>query len=124
MELTLQELADQYYTAKRLRMDKEREAFKLQEIETELKGQLISIMMQEKLTVVGGQSCIIRYKRKMKPHPADWSKIWGHIQSTGEFELLFKRLTDSAVQERWEAGIEVPGVDRFPIDDITVTPIR
>jgi hypothetical protein len=124
MDLTLQELADQYYAARSLRLDKEREAFKLQEVETELKGQLIHAMLEEKLTVVGGQSCIVRYHRKLKPIPEDWTKVWGHIQSTGEFELLQKRLTDSAIQERWDNGIEVPGIGRFPIDDITVSAIK
>jgi len=123
-EVTLQELADQYYTAYRLRLDKEAEAEKLKETELELKGRLLGLMIEEKLTVVGAQSCVVRYHRKMKPHPEDWHKIWGYVQSTGEFDLLHKRLTEIAIEDRWEAGIDIPGVGKFPVDYLTVSPLR
>ena len=124
MEMSIQELADQYYTAQQLRLAKDRESAKLKETETELKARLIELMLAEKLTSIGGQSCTVRYHRKDKPRPDDWTKIWGYIQMTGDFDLLQHRLTEEAVKARWEAGIEVPGIVHYPLDDLTVSPIK
>lgn len=124
MNTTLQELADQFYAAKYLRILKEKEAEDLKQTELKLKEELLHLMLEEKLTVVGAQTCIVRYHRKIKPIAEDWEKIWGHIQSTGDFDLLHKRLTEAAVQSRWGENSEIPGIGRFPVDDLTVVPIR
>jgi hypothetical protein len=57
---------------------------------------------------------------KQKPTVEDWHLLYEHIQATGNFELLQRRVTESAVQERWANGDKVPGVGRFPVFDIKV----
>ena len=42
--------------------------------------------------------------------PEDWDALYKHTILTGEFDLLHKRITTTAVKERWQEGKEVPGV--------------
>lgn len=57
---------------------------------------------------------------KLKPTVADWNALYKHIQATGEFELLQRRVTESAALERWSEGVAIPGVNWFPVFDIKV----
>ena len=44
------------------------------------------------------------------PMPQDWEALQNHITLTGEFDLLHKRVSVTAIRKRWEEGQEVPGV--------------
>src|SRR5262245_59568569 len=66
-----------------------------------------------------GTHAICSMWQNVEPKAEDWPAIYKHIQETGEFELLHKRLTGSAIKERWDAGVEVPGVERYPVIKLT-----
>jgi len=55
-------------------------------------------------------------------HPAieDWDAFYKHVASTGEFELLHKRLSSAAFKERWEAGDVVPGTSSSSVWELSV----
>jgi hypothetical protein len=42
-----------------------------------------------------------------------WGALQKHIQKTGEFDLLEKRLGVLAARERWAAGQTIPGIKKF-----------
>jgi hypothetical protein len=46
-----------------------------------------------------------------------------YIKATGSVDLLQKRVTESAVKLRWDAGVSLPGVEKTTKDVITVTKI-
>lgn len=50
-----------------------------------------------------------------------WGALQKHIQKTGEFDLLEKRLGVLAARERWEAGKSIPGVKKFVKVEIKLT---
>lgn len=45
----------------------------------------------------------------------DWKKFWAHIRKTNSFEFLHKRASTGALQERWDRGDKVPGVERVGV---------
>jgi len=45
-----------------------------------------------------------------EPNVDNWSELIQYIKETGELDLLHKRLTASAVKQRWEEGKTLPGV--------------
>jgi hypothetical protein len=51
----------------------------------------------------------------------DWPKLYAHIKKTGEFELMQRRLGETAVKERWDADKQVPGVGRFTAKKVSCT---
>ena len=55
------------------------------------------------------------------PRAADWDAIYKHIKRTGNFELLQRRLSDTAVKERWDDGKEIPGVESFNVVKVSLT---
>lgn len=52
---------------------------------------------------------------------AGWPLIYNHIRVTGEFDLMHKRLTISACDERWKAGATVPGIVQTKLPELKIT---
>ena len=59
-----------------------------------------------------------------KPHVLDWQKVWDYVYEHRAFSLLHRRLTESAVLERWGDGQIIPGVEKFPVYSLSVTTDR
>lgn len=45
-----------------------------------------------------------------EPNPDDWEKIYAHIMTTGDFALLHRRLSATAIRELAKMGMLPPGV--------------
>ena len=103
-------LADRWNATRTQRLALQKEVDTLQEHETKLKEQLITYLLESGSTAIGGASGTAKLVHKKEPTVADWDALWAHIQTTGEFELLYKRMNAASVKERWEAGETVPGV--------------
>jgi len=52
--------------------------------------------------------------KKITATATDWPLTLQWIKATGSVDLLNKRLTESAVKARWDAGIDIPGVIAVP----------
>jgi hypothetical protein len=53
---------------------------------------------------------ILTRKEKPTPRCTDWAGLHAHIKETGEFDLLHKRLTETAVMARLGDGVYLPGI--------------
>jgi hypothetical protein len=51
------------------------------------------------------------------PICGDWVKLYGHIKKTGDFDLLHKRISATAIKERWMGGKDVPGIEHMEAFD-------
>lgn len=60
---------------------------------------------------------------KNKPVAEDWPMFYKYVAETNGFDMLQKRLTEKAVQARWEDNIVVPGIIIFPVWDLSVTKV-
>lgn len=45
-----------------------------------------------------------------EPNPDDWDKIYAHIVATGDFALLHRRLSATAIRELAKSGQLPPGI--------------
>ena len=104
---------------KRLALDKEAAGFK--EIEEAYKEELIYRMVQSKVGALASTSHVVKMKMVDKPTPKNWDLIHQYIIENGAWELMQNRLTQSAVEERWEAGEAIPGIDKFPVYNVSVS---
>lgn len=50
-----------------------------------------------------------------------WPALYARIQQTGEFDLLHKRLSNTAVRDRFNNGDILPGVKRAVLAEIKLT---
>lgn len=68
------------------------------------------------------QDAGMELKPQVVYNPTDWPAIYDHIQTTGEFDLLHRALTQSACRER---GEELPpGILRATFDKFKFTPSK
>lgn len=48
----------------------------------------------------------------------DWEAIYAHIQSTGDFSLLHRRLSNAAIRELDTVGENVPGTEAVTLQKV------
>lgn len=75
---------------------------------------------QAKYNVTEG-GYILRAERKTTVNVTDWTQLLTHIKQTGQVDLLQKRVTESAVKQRWDNGLSVPGAEQAHKWAVTVT---
>lgn len=107
-------IVEEYRTIRLERLELQRKANELDAAEKKLKEQIITELR------AGTPHKGVILIQKDKPIVDDWQKLYEHIAKTGEFELLHRRLTETAVLERRADGETVPGVGWFPVFDIKV----
>jgi hypothetical protein len=116
-------LVDDYYRKRENRLALQREVDKLDKDEKELKKLIIEQLRLEKISSIGGLQKRATLQIKNKPSVTSWPNLYSHIQKTGEFDLLQRRLTETAVAVRWEDKIVIPGVEAFPVEDLSLSNI-
>lgn len=122
MELKdLSAMVDAFYETRDKRLEADRVAEKLKKEETNLKAAIISALNINEVGSIGGTLCRVTLKRDDKPVCEDWPALYAYIRERNEFDLLHKRITEGAVKLRWEEGIVLPGVVKFPLLDLTVS---
>ncbi len=113
--------ADRLYKLVEDRRLAQRKADELEAEEKALKEYIINTLPKSQASGVAGKLARVSIDQKDVPSPKDWDKIYKYILKTKSFELLQRRLASQVVQERWEAGKEVPGVERFKVTTVSLT---
>lgn len=57
------------------------------------------------------------------PTVKDKKKFYAYIKKTGAFDLLQGRLSSEAFRARWDAGKNVPGVEKFQVVKLSITKV-
>ena len=112
-------LADQLHAKRDDRLAADKIAAALKSEEYALQQELIHEMEENNLSSIGGTECIIKRSIKERAVAGDWTQIYGYILEHDAFDLLHKRLTDSAILLRRDDGVEVPGVTVMEYSKIT-----
>lgn len=115
------ELAQKYYRVREQRLAADKVAAEFKETETGIKQQLMDLLEASGINSVGDKVRVYALVTKDEPEVADWSALYQHIQQTGAFELIYKRVNPAAVKERWEQNIAIPGVRKYPSISLSVT---
>lgn len=108
----------------RLALEKKADGIKAEE--DMIRGMVLREMLGRTSTVHEDKILKIKAELKMRATAEvfDWDALQKHIVSTGEFDLLQKRVTLTAVRERWEVGKEVPGVSQSHEPEVTISRIK
>lgn len=116
-------LADACGDLKQSRLAAQREVDAIKERETALSEWLIDNLPKMEATATAGAAWQATIKEKTVPQVQDWDALYEHVINTRRFEFLQRRLGDAAVKEQWEAGAEVPGVERIDIKTLSLTKV-
>jgi hypothetical protein len=87
--------------------------------QTELR--VMQLMNEQGLTHVGHAGLLAKIKHTTQYNASDWLQIYDRIQRTGEFDLLHKRLSSTAVRERFKAGDMIAGVGTVEVPALVIT---
>ena len=119
---TIGACADLLFDVRAKRWHLERLAEEWHQQEIALKEHIIRVLPKTE-TLVGGLHHAVRVVTKTKPRITDWDAFYAHIRETGDFELMQRRPSDAAIQERWEQENEVPGVGTYTVIDVLLTKV-
>lgn len=106
--------------SERLALDKEASAAK--EVEQALIEHIINTMPKDDAGGVG-KTHMVRVVTKQKPQIKDWEVFYAYVSKNKAFELLQRRISDTAIQERLDDGKKVPGVEMFNAVTVSLTKV-
>lgn len=113
--------ADLLYKVREARLKLQHETEKFERAESALREYFINNLSKTDATGCAGAVARVQIEVKMVPQVSDWEAFYEHIRRTKNFELLQRRVSESAVVERWEDKKTVPGVVAFQAKKVSVT---
>jgi hypothetical protein len=112
------------YNRKRLeRLELNKKADALEKDEHKIKAELIAALKATGNTEFRSDRCFLQLKPKIKPVAEHWALVFKFIKDNDAFDILQKRLTETAVKARWDEGVIIPGINKFPVDDLSITTV-
>jgi hypothetical protein len=116
----LGQVADLLYKTRQARLAMQKDVDQLQAEETALREHLIEQLPKDDATGIAGKVCRASVVVKSQPRVEDWDLLYAHVKKHNAFELLQRRVSSTAIEERWEHGKEVPGVGHFNVVSISL----
>ena len=107
--------ADQLYELREERLRRQKLVDELAAEEAALKEYIIQTLPKSEASGVAGKVARVSVTVKDVPQVKDWEKFHAYVKKTGSFELLQKRISKEAVDERLEAGVKLPGLEVFKL---------
>ena len=120
---SLAQAADLLYSTRQSRLAVEKQVDELAAIETKIKEYLIAQLPKGDASGVAGSLARVSLKTKTKAQVENWEELYRHIEETGSWELVQRRISETAVRDRWEQGEEVPGVSKFHAIEVSCTKV-
>lgn len=112
--------ADQYLATRKRRLALQRETDAIDVEEKKLKQELMLALRRGEAKAIGGQTVTLTLKTKNVATAKDWAKIHKYIVDNDAWDIMQKRLTQTAVDARWDEGIQIPGIEAFPTDELSI----
>ncbi len=109
------------YNMRESRLRIERQVKEMKANELEMRNAIFEWLATNNLTKASGTDATASIKVSAVPLVEDWDTLHIHIQQTGEFDLLQRRISVTAWRARSEDGIIVPGVNKVEDVDISLT---
>jgi len=114
-------LADRLFVIRQERLDAQRKVDALSAEETALKDAVIDRLPTSDLTGASGKVGRVTVIQDEVPQVEDWDAFYKYMMKKKAFEMLQRRLSTKAVEERLSAGEKVPGVKMFKFKKVSIT---
>lgn len=120
---SLAQCADLLYLTRQDRLAIQKVVEELEKRESMLKEEIIAKLPVSQATGIAGAVARATIVPKTIPRATDWAEIFKYVKKTDAFDLVQRRLSDAAVNERWDHGIEIPGVERFNTKTVSLNKV-
>ena len=112
---------DALYEARAARLDKQHEVEALAAEEGRIKEHLLTQLAENKLEKATGRRATASITRTIAGSIKDWDRFTAYVKKHNAFDLLERRVGQTAFRARIEAGALVPGVEAFPVVNLSLT---
>lgn len=113
LDLTIGAAIDILYAMRQERYDAQRAVDAMKAKEKELEAVVLRLLNAQDLNQGKGVSAIASVSVDEQPTVVDWNMFYDHVRTTGEFDLLQRRVSSTAIKARWDNEAEVPGIGKF-----------
>jgi hypothetical protein len=104
------EMADLLYNIREARHALGRRAALLEKREKELKDLVRQEALKQKGAGVVGKIAVVTIEMNTVPIVTDWPTLHKYMKKNDAFDLMQRRLSKEAVEERWNAGKVIDGI--------------
>ncbi len=104
--------ADRLYTLKAERLALAKQVEAMEEEEKALKEHIIQTLPKSQASGIAGRLARVTVVTQPIPQVKDWTRFYAYVKKHNAFELLQRRLSKGAIEERLAEG-KVPGVELF-----------
>lgn len=105
--------------AERLAAQKQVDEVKAQE--ELLKDHVLHLLADSNIDGAKGRVATAAVQRRVVAQVSNWDEVYQYIQDNAAFDLLQKRVNDTAFRERIESGEAIPGVEPFTVVTLSLT---
>ncbi len=122
----LNSMMEKYIALRTERLALDKKSGELKSEEDMIRGMVLREMLGRPSPLYEPKGLKIKAELKMRASAEvfDWEELQKHIMQTGEFDLLQKRVTLTAVRERWEVGKEVPGISQSQEPEVVISKVK
>jgi hypothetical protein len=114
--------ADLLYSTREQRLLAQRIVDDLAKRESAIREHIINTLPKTD-TGASGKLARVSVITKQVPQVHDWDKFYAYVKKTGQFELMQRRLSDTAIRERWDNGRQIPGVEPFGVVSVSINKV-
>lgn len=112
---------DLFVAAYRERKAREEKVNDIKRVEDLIEEHIIGLFKGEEINGVKGTKGSVTLKEKDVPKITDFEALCKHIKKNDAWDLLQRRPGEAACQARWEAGEEIPGVEKFLVKKLSLS---
>lgn len=112
---------DRLYALRATRLEAEKAIKTMKADELSLRITIKQLLDAASLEGGRGQQASASIINSTEPTAKDWPAIYAYIQENDAFDMLQRRLSATAVKDRWESGIVIPGIEKFDTWDLSLT---
>lgn len=112
---------DRLYKLKELRRETKKKLDELVSKEFKLTEEIINELPKDKLEGAVGRIAKCAINKKAVPTVEDWPKFYKYILRNKATDMLQRRISSAAWEERIKAGKKVPGVKSFNKISLSIT---
>mgnify|MGYP001489648579 CR=1 FL=1 len=120
---TMGACADKIYELRQKRLDAQKVVDAIEAEEKALKEYIINTLPKSETTGVAGKLARVTVITKIVPQVKDWDSFYKYVKKNNAFDLVQRRLADKAIQDRWEAGKTIPGVEAFQAVTLSINKV-
>jgi hypothetical protein len=121
MPVSIGRCADLYSEVRELRLAMDKEVAVIKARETEIREHIINSLSKSDDTGAAGLKYRAQIVIKVAAKIEDWGVFTSWIRKHDRFDLLHKRINETAIKDLWAERETVPGVEKINVPDVSIT---